>query len=72
MVGNLLQSRWQAAQPKALAGTLLDTGLVAVCRHYHAVMSVHNVKLMIAFAWFYSLVFSAVPFFVNNWDTVQR
>ena len=51
---------------------VLKLVVMVVCRHYHIVMSVRNVKLMITFAWFYSFVFAAVPFFVNNWDIVQR
>ncbi|XP_070194111.1 adenosine receptor A3-like [Littorina saxatilis] len=46
--------------------------IIVVNRHYHTIMSTYNVKLMIAFAWFYSFCFAAVPFFANNWDTVRR
>ncbi|KAK7477338.1 hypothetical protein BaRGS_00031403 [Batillaria attramentaria] len=46
--------------------------VIVVHRHYHSVMSVRNVKLMIAVAWLYSFCFAAIPFFNNNWDTVGR
>ncbi|XP_046334092.1 mu-type opioid receptor-like [Haliotis cracherodii] len=51
----------------------IDRFLIIVYNNqYHNIMSMRNVKIMVAVAWIYSFCYAGVPFFVNNWDIYPK